>query len=255
MNPRLVDMAEDDTIYRSAAPALFGDGFCKKAKERDEELKCLNQATSSGSKAGPTPQSKQGNSFFREAASKKTIPGEAAKTTGDEEVASREASLTSNQPGQGSPTNRKELNLDAHTGNTASSSNVCSFIKKIFAKPYANTGHPKPVTSWHNEHGSKSRNQKHPHSREVTPVHTKLEGHNTGPLGDKQHTGVHNRPGQPTCPISDSQGVVLPQEETRSLTEEVVKMVEKGAISVVSREQKAKGFHSQLFCVPKKDGG
>ena len=47
----------------------------------------------------------------------------------------------------------------------------------------------------------------------------------------------------------------FPQEETRSLTEEVVKMVEKGAISVVPREQKAKGFHSQLFCVPKKDGG
>ena len=65
MNPRLVDMAKDDTIYRSAAPALFGDGFCKKAKERDEELKCLNKATSSSSKAGPTPESKQGNSFFR----------------------------------------------------------------------------------------------------------------------------------------------------------------------------------------------
>ena len=47
----------------------------------------------------------------------------------------------------------------------------------------------------------------------------------------------------------------FPQEETRSLTEEVVKMIEKGAISVVPREQKAKGFHSQLFCVPKKDGG
>ncbi len=29
----------------ASAPALFGDGFAKKAKERDEELKCLNQVT------------------------------------------------------------------------------------------------------------------------------------------------------------------------------------------------------------------
>lgn len=61
MNPRLVDMADDDSIYKTAAPALFGDGFCKKAKERDEELRCLNQATSS--KTGFS-QSK-GNNFFR----------------------------------------------------------------------------------------------------------------------------------------------------------------------------------------------
>ena len=56
MNPRLVDMAEDDALYSKAAPSLFGEGFCKKAKERDEELKCLNQATSS--KGG-------GGNFFR----------------------------------------------------------------------------------------------------------------------------------------------------------------------------------------------
>ena len=33
MNPRLTDMAEDDAIYKAAAPSLFGDGFCKQAKE------------------------------------------------------------------------------------------------------------------------------------------------------------------------------------------------------------------------------
>ena len=45
MNSRLVDMAEDDSLYKEAAPCLFGDGFCKKAKERDDELKCLSQTT------------------------------------------------------------------------------------------------------------------------------------------------------------------------------------------------------------------
>ena len=59
MNPRLADMAEDDAVYRTAAPSLFGDGFCKRAKERDEELRCLNMAV--GRTSGPTRDSH----FFR----------------------------------------------------------------------------------------------------------------------------------------------------------------------------------------------
>lgn len=48
LNPRLVDMADDTKIFANAAPQLFGEGFAKKAKERDEELKCPNQATFCG---------------------------------------------------------------------------------------------------------------------------------------------------------------------------------------------------------------
>ena len=45
MNSRLVDMAEDDHLFDKAAPNLFGNGFAKKAKESDEELKCPNYAS------------------------------------------------------------------------------------------------------------------------------------------------------------------------------------------------------------------
>lgn len=46
INTRLADMEEDENLYKDApAPALFGDGFAQKAKERDEQLKCLNQAS------------------------------------------------------------------------------------------------------------------------------------------------------------------------------------------------------------------
>ena len=45
------------------------------------------------------------------------------------------------------------------------------------------------------------------------------------------------------------------QEETNLLTTEVENMVNKQAITPVPKEQKAKGFHSQLFMVPKKGGG
>jgi len=52
MNTRLLDMADDDSLFKSAPPLLFGEGFCKKAKERDDELKCLNQASSSKATGG-----------------------------------------------------------------------------------------------------------------------------------------------------------------------------------------------------------
>ena len=32
-NPNLKDMAEEDSLYKEAAPKLFGDGFSKKAKD------------------------------------------------------------------------------------------------------------------------------------------------------------------------------------------------------------------------------
>ena len=50
-------MADDDAIYKTAASSLFGEGFCKKAKGRDDELKCLNQAI---------PASRQSSASSRE---------------------------------------------------------------------------------------------------------------------------------------------------------------------------------------------
>ena len=64
LNPRLVDMAEDEAIYKTAGPLLFGEGFTKKAKERDDEMKCLNQATSSTNKASSSSSSSQKSNFF-----------------------------------------------------------------------------------------------------------------------------------------------------------------------------------------------
>ena len=72
MNSRLVDMADDDIVYKCAAPALFGEGFCKRAKERDEELKCLNQAISS--KSSSNTRVKQGSNFFPRGHSQRSYP-------------------------------------------------------------------------------------------------------------------------------------------------------------------------------------
>lgn len=52
-------------LYKSAPPSLFGEGFCKKAKERDEELKCLNQATGSGKNYIKPLNRERNNNFFR----------------------------------------------------------------------------------------------------------------------------------------------------------------------------------------------
>ena len=45
LNPSLMDLADEDDLYKNSAPQLFGEGFFKKEKERDKELQCLNQAT------------------------------------------------------------------------------------------------------------------------------------------------------------------------------------------------------------------
>jgi len=42
LNPRIADMADEVGLFEDAGLNLFGDGFCKKAKERDDEMKALN---------------------------------------------------------------------------------------------------------------------------------------------------------------------------------------------------------------------
>eukprot|EP00117_Sycon_ciliatum_P026680 scpid87134/ scgid21846/ len=42
-------MADDDSIFTEARQNLFGDGFYKKAKERDDEMRVLNSVAASKS--------------------------------------------------------------------------------------------------------------------------------------------------------------------------------------------------------------
>lgn len=55
LNPNLKKMAEEDKIYKGAAPNLFGDSFLKKAKERDDELKVLHTQDKLGRRAPTLP--------------------------------------------------------------------------------------------------------------------------------------------------------------------------------------------------------
>ena len=48
MNPKLIDLSEKDAIYENAPPFLFGDQFAKEAKEREEQLRCLDKASGCG---------------------------------------------------------------------------------------------------------------------------------------------------------------------------------------------------------------
>ena len=56
LNPGLADMPEEDQLFCDPGIRLFGEGFSKKAKERDDELKAFSKvdqrrAPSSGSSA------------------------------------------------------------------------------------------------------------------------------------------------------------------------------------------------------------
>ena len=45
MNFKLIELAEKDSIYEDASPMLFGDQFAKEAKEREDQLRCLDRAS------------------------------------------------------------------------------------------------------------------------------------------------------------------------------------------------------------------
>ena len=79
MNNRLVDMAEDDHLFAKVAPNLFGDSFAKKAKEHDEELKCLNHASLQGRDHRKTSPGGR-NQFFGQA-TPPSSPGGVVPTT------------------------------------------------------------------------------------------------------------------------------------------------------------------------------
>ena len=48
MNNKLIELAEKDSIYEDASPMLFGDQFAKQAKEREDQLRCLDRASGRG---------------------------------------------------------------------------------------------------------------------------------------------------------------------------------------------------------------
>lgn len=53
MNGKLVELADKDEIFADAAPALFGDRFAKEAKEREDQLRCLDRASHRGGYSRP----------------------------------------------------------------------------------------------------------------------------------------------------------------------------------------------------------
>ena len=50
MNYKLIELAEKDSIYmhEDVPPMLFGDQFAKEAKEREDQLRCLERASGHG---------------------------------------------------------------------------------------------------------------------------------------------------------------------------------------------------------------
>lgn len=63
LNPTLKEMADEDKLFKDAAPNLFGEGFSKKAKERDDELKVLRNTRHQPKKNNTGWKGKE-NQFF-----------------------------------------------------------------------------------------------------------------------------------------------------------------------------------------------
>lgn len=67
-------MSEEDKLYKEVAPNLFGDGFSKKAKEKDEELKVLG-STRQPPKKTTNWKGKENQFFFQDATPMSRPPG------------------------------------------------------------------------------------------------------------------------------------------------------------------------------------
>ena len=59
LNPKMQDMAEEQELFQSAAPLLFGQGFESKMKERSESLKILSSCSRSRDSSPPPRKKKQ----------------------------------------------------------------------------------------------------------------------------------------------------------------------------------------------------
>ena len=125
-------------------PWLFGEGFTKKAKERDDELKCLNQATSSTNKASSSSSSSQKSNFFPDQAGPtRAMPYvELAETTGDKEAVTRGTIHTTKA---GNATNQKPKNSSCDNGHKVAHSDVYFAKQKLFTQHYALSGDKKSV--------------------------------------------------------------------------------------------------------------
>ena len=81
-----------------------------------------------------------------------------------------------------------------------------------------------------------------------------MEGHNNRRLGVNLHRVLYNVLNKTTNPAPAPQELEFPFNMKECLTKEVAKIVKKQAISQVPKAYTAKGFLSQLFPGPKKEG-
>ena len=256
MNPSLTDLAEGDKAFGKAAPLLFGEGFAKKAKERDEELKCVNQA----SKQQPASQRifKPGqNSVFFEGAALKLTPivGAATSTKGDEGTDTTHTQRDQAQPQRPNSNNEhcthsKDYNFDC--GYRPANSFQCLNTKELFIKPYTITNIACHSKDGSLSNGTKSCNDITQYSREVGLILQKLGMHHHRPLGKRLYKGVCNRLDTTTIPSNTSRGnSLLPSEDTQS-EYGGSKDVEQACHSNGSTPANKQGFPLPAVCCPKE---
>ena len=58
----IADLVEEEDLYSEAGQSLFGDGFCKKAKEGDDEMRALNRFSAQP----PSTKNRPKDSGFRQ---------------------------------------------------------------------------------------------------------------------------------------------------------------------------------------------
>jgi len=221
MNKALLPLTEEDKNFADAAPALFGSAFAQRSKELVDQVKAMRSHL---------PSHKDGKQFFRSGPPNSRGDTSTARNQGGEETTVED----SNVP---------HKDRDPSGTNERIYSKFFDYrFQKYIGESSSMSGDNSPQTN------------KLPPSRETSALPTKLVEGDSGPMGPKHDSGLPDRfllNATSTCYTSCPQHSA---EQTRLMSEEVTELLQKGAIEKIVPVEKA-GFYSNIFLVPKKDGG
>ena len=227
LNKTLLLLVEEDKNFEEAPPSLFGTEFARKSKELIDQVKAM-RSHMRDSKQPP-------NQFFR------SVPpnSRGVDTTQDREEAIPPEGETTRGQWVGVPNNRNPSGtskLNAHRQFHRHDNNSETYAEKSYCMP----GHRMPS------------NFDPAPGRETGGSPAELAGHYSGPVGPRGNSGLSDRLLIHTTPSFNTKSPHMSTEQLRLVKEEVADLIQKGAIEEINPSE---GFYSNLFLVPKKDGG
>ena len=201
VNSRIVDMADEEEIFQDAGRKLFGEGFTKKTKESDDELKSLVAQQVGGRRKAPTSRR-----FFSPAVKPQW------ETSPRLQTQQREATFWTLPPHSGV----EEGRLMEVTGSTTTPGG--DRVTSLVSIRNKNSENPNNFVVLSVEHGYGGYERRCSFSapfEEGDVVSKKLESDHVRPVGSELRTRLRDRVGGPALTDLYATGACISQSRSR----------------------------------------